>query len=157
MPEHPVDVRRQILIAADVDTVWGVVADGARQAEWFPGMVSSRVDNGIRTIGTAVGGFLMEEILGVDHEARCFEYRITGPMHLDHHRGRITVLEDPDGALVVYEQEMQPKALVNVLDAAIGDALEGLRDLVEDGRTSRSFVAPEADDRPDAPTMEEGS
>jgi hypothetical protein len=79
MLEHAVDVRREIVIGAAVDEVWKVVADGARQAEWFPGMVSSQVDDGIRTIVTAVGGFLMEEILEVDHEARCFEYRITGP------------------------------------------------------------------------------
>ena len=144
MLEHAVDVRREIVIGAAVDEVWKVVADGARQAEWFPGMVSSQVDDGIRTIVTAVGGFLMEEILEVDHKARCFEYRITGPMHLDHHRGRITVLEDQDGARVVYEQELEPKALVYVLDAAIGDALDGLRDLVMDGRTSRSFAAPDA-------------
>jgi len=149
MLEHAVDVRREIVIGAAVDEVWKVVADGARQAEWFPGMVSSQVDDGIRTIVTAVGGFLMEEILEVDHEARCFEYRITGPIHLDHHSGRITVLEDQDGARVVYEQELEPKALVYVLDAAISDALDGLRDLVLDGRTSRSFVA--VDDRSDGP------
>jgi hypothetical protein len=104
-------------------------------------MVSSSVDGEIRTVTTAVGGFLLEEILDVDHDARRFEYRITGPIHLEHHRGRITVLDDPDGARVVYEQEMEPKSLVYVLNAAIGDALDGLRDLVLDGRTSRSYVA----------------
>jgi hypothetical protein len=154
MAEHAVDVRREIVIDAGVDVVWDIVADAARQAEWFPGMVSSQVDDGIRIIVTAVGGVLVEEILDVDHHARCFEYSITGPMHLDHHRGRITVMEAPDGARVVYEQELQPKALVYVLDAAIGDALEGLRDLVMDGRTSRSFVA--ADVRPDGQPMGEG-
>jgi carbon monoxide dehydrogenase subunit G len=138
---HAVDVRREIVIAADADAVWGIVADAARQAEWFPGMVSSSVDGEIRTVTTAVGGFLLEEILDVDHDARRFEYRITGPIHLEHHRGRITVLDDPDGARVVYEQEMEPKSLVYVLNAAIGDALDGLRDLVLDGRTSRSYVA----------------
>jgi hypothetical protein len=144
MVEHAVDVRREIVINADADVVWDVVADAERQAEWFPGMVSSLVIDGTRTIVTAVGGMLIEEILTVDHQARCFEYSITGPVHLDHHRGRITVMEAPGGARVVYEQELEPKALVYVLDAAIGDALDGLRDLVMDGRTSRSFAAPDA-------------
>ena len=58
---------------------------------------------------------------------------------LDHHRGRITVQDDPGGARVVYEQELEPKALAYVLDGALGDALVGLRDLVTDGQTSRAY------------------
>jgi hypothetical protein len=50
---------------------------------------------------------------------------------------------------------MEPKSLVYVLDAAIGDALDGLRDLVLDGRTSRSYVA--ADDPVSGRRTEAGS
>ena len=146
----PVDVRRELTIPAPPDAVWAVVAAADRQAEWFPGMVSSTVETGdagtIRTVVTAAGGFLQEEILAIDHEARRLEYRIVGPFRLEHHLGRITVTDDGAGSRVSYEQELEPKALTYVLDAALGDALEGLRDLVVDGRTSRSWVSPARDD-----------
>ena len=45
--------HNEILIDASADEVWAVVAAAERQAEWFPGMVSSTVDGDIRTIGTA--------------------------------------------------------------------------------------------------------
>ncbi len=133
------DVHRELVIEASPDAVWAVVGAPERQAEWFPGMVSSEVEGTTRTIVTAAGGFLLEELLIVDHDRRVLEYRITGPFHLDHHLGRITVApageDPPDGAsLVTYEQELEPKALVAVLDAAIGDALVGLGDLVVNGR-----------------------
>ncbi|MEE3353441.1 MAG: SRPBCC family protein [Actinomycetota bacterium] len=140
------DVRRELVIAAPADEVWSVVAAPERQAEWFPGMVSSVLENtdgGIfRTVQTASGGFIREEVLSVDHGARRFEYRIVGPFRMEHHLGRITVVPDPSGSLVIYEQELEPKALTYVLDGAVADALEGLRDLVVHGRTSRSWVEP---------------
>ena len=141
-----VDVRRELGIAASPDEVWSVLAAPERQAEWFPGMISSVVEETgegtFRTIETAAGGFIREEVLTVDHGARRFEYRIIGPFRLEHHLGRITVVPDPCGSLVTYEQELEPKALTYVLDGAVVDALNGLRDLVVDGRKSRSWVEP---------------
>ncbi|SVA45150.1 uncharacterized protein METZ01_LOCUS98004 [marine metagenome] len=139
MGDRRVDVRREAVIAADPDAVWAIVAAAERQAEWFPGMVTSTVKDDVRTVVAASGAIFLEEILAIDDDTRCFEYRITGPLHLDHHRGRITVQDDPGGTRVVYEQELEPKALAYVLDGALGDALVGLRDLVTDGQTSRAY------------------
>ncbi len=139
MGDRRVDVRREAVIAADPDAVWAIVAAAERQAEWFPGMVTSTVKDDVRTVVAASGAIFLEEILAIDDDTRCFEYRITGPLHLDHHRGRITVEDDPGGTRVVYEQELEPKALAYVLDGALGDALVGLRDLVTDGQTSRAY------------------
>ena len=139
MGDRRVDVRREAVIPADPDAVWAIVAAAERQAEWFPGMVTSTVTDDVRTVVAASGAIFLEEILAIDDDTRCFEYRITGPLHLDHHRGRITVQDDPGGTRVVYEQELEPKALAYVLDGALGDALVGLRDLVTDGKTSRAY------------------
>ena len=139
MGDRRVDVRREAVIAADPDAVWAIVAAAERQAEWFPGMVTSTVKDDVRTVVAASGAIFLEKILAIDDDTRCFEYRITGPLHLDHHRGRITVQDDPGGTRVVYEQELEPKALAYVLDGALGDALVGLRDLVTDGQTSRAY------------------
>ena len=54
----------------------------------------------------------------------------------------ITVFEALEGSRVVYEQEIDPKPLVSVLDGAIVDALEGLRALIEDGTASRGWTPP---------------
>ena len=67
---------------------------------------------------------------------------VTLSPHPHFHLGRITVVPDPCGSLVTYEQELEPKALTYVLDGAVVDALNGLRDLVVDGRKSRSWVEP---------------
>ena len=139
MGDRRVDVRREAVIAADPDAVWAIVAAAERQAEWFPGVVTSTVKDDVRTVVAASGAIFLEEILAIDDDTRCFEYRITGPLHLDHHRWLITVQDDPGGTRVVYEQELEPKALAYVLDGALGDALVGLRDLVTDGKTSRAY------------------
>ncbi len=135
-------ITEEITIEAPAEEVWALVAAAERQAEWFPGMTSSTVEGTVRTIGTAAGGILLEEILDIDHERRRFEYRITGPMQFDHHLGSIEVHE-VDGAKgasrVVYGQELEPTALAYVLGAALRDALVGLRELVETGATSRGW------------------
>ena len=111
-------ITEEITIEAPAEEVWALVAAAERQAEWFPGMTSSTVEGTVRTIGTAAGGILLEEILDIDHERRRFEYRITGPMQFDHHLGSIEVHE-VDGAKgasrVVYGQELEPTALAYVM------------------------------------------
>ena len=134
-----VDVRREVVIPADPEDVWAIVSAAERQAEWFPGMVTSAVEGDLRTVVAASGAIFLEEVLGIDDDTRCFEYRITGPLQLDHHRGRIMVEDDPGGTRVVYEQELEPKTLAYVLDGAMGDALVGLRDLVIHGQTSWAY------------------
>ena len=58
MAQYPIDVRSGIVTDSDVDVVWDldvvwdVVVDAARQVTWFPAMVSSQVDDGIRVIMT---------------------------------------------------------------------------------------------------------
>ena len=51
--------------------MWARVSDAPRLHEWFPGMESSEVNDGVRTITLASGMALPEEILVVDHAARC--------------------------------------------------------------------------------------
>ncbi|MBT3246865.1 MAG: SRPBCC family protein [Actinobacteria bacterium] len=135
------EFTNEILIDAPADEVWAVVAAAERQAEWFPGMLSSTVEDGIRTIGTAAGGFLFEKILSVDHEQMRFEYTITGPLQFDHHLGALQVDTEGDSSRVSYTQEIRPEALTYALRAATGDALIGLKDLVETGTYSRGFQA----------------
>jgi carbon monoxide dehydrogenase subunit G len=140
------EFTNEILIDAPASKVWAVVGAAERQAEWFPGMVSSTVEDGIRTIGTAAGGFLLEKILTVDHEQMRFEYTITGPLQFEHHLGSLHVESEGDCSRVSYTQQIRPEALTYALRAATGDALIGLKDLVESGKYSRGFQAVEGVD-----------
>lgn len=134
-----VDLCQTIFIEVDPADAWDVIANPERQAEWFPGMASSAMDGTTRTVVTVGGGRFIEEILLVDHEALCLQYRITGPMELQHHLAQITVVSEVNGCRVVYDAELMPKTLVPVLNGAIGDALVGLRTLLVEGRTSRGW------------------
>ena len=52
MAQYAIYVRSGIVTDSDVDVVWDIVADAARQVTWFPAMVSSQVDDGNRVIVT---------------------------------------------------------------------------------------------------------
>ena len=135
------EFTNEILIDAPADEVWAVVSAAERQAEWFPGMVSSTVEDGIRTIGTVAGGFFLEKILSVDHEQMRFDYTITGPLQFDHHLGSLHIESEGNASRVSYTQELRPEALTYALRAATGDALSALKDLLESGTYSRGFKA----------------
>ena len=135
----------EIVIDSPSEEVWAVVAAAERQAEWFPGMVSSTVENDIRTFGTAAGGFLLEQILSIDHDLMRLEYTITGPIQFEHHLGTLQVEDLGCTARVLYGQELRPEALTYALRAATRDALVGLKALVETGETSRGYTAPQTD------------
>ena len=61
MGDHRVDVRREAVIPADPDVVWAIVAAAQRQAEWFPGMVTSTVKDDVRTVVAASGAIFLEK------------------------------------------------------------------------------------------------
>jgi hypothetical protein len=124
-------VRRQVRIARRPDEVWAWIGDPARIAEWFPGIVSARVDGATRTIVTGSGVPMPEEIVTNDPLQRRFQYRITAPMFRDH-LSTIDVLDLEDGtSLVVYGADAIPSTMALVIAGAAGNALEHLKTILE--------------------------
>jgi len=75
-----------------------------------------------------------EEILTNDPLQRRFQYRITAPM-IREHLSTLDVLDLGDGtSLVVYSADADPATMALVIAGAAGNALEHLRDLMEEGR-----------------------
>jgi len=125
-------VRREIRIARTADDVWKLVGDPAALAGWFPGIVDAQVDGRTRTITTASGIPMPEEIVTNDAIQRRFQYRITAPI-VRAHLGTIDVFDLGDGsALVSYATDCEPDALALIIGGACGNALHELRRRLED-------------------------
>lgn len=124
-------IRREVIIDRPADEVWAVVGDPATTYRWFPGMVSSDVDGNVRTVVTAAGLTLPEEIVTLDPILRRFQYRVTAPI-IHGHLGTIDVFDLGDGrSLVSYGTDCEPAAMALMIGGAAGAALEELRRQLE--------------------------
>jgi carbon monoxide dehydrogenase subunit G len=122
-------VRREVRIERPADEVWALVGDAARIPEWFPGIVDAVVDGDTRTITTGAG-VAMSETFDADPLQRRFQYRIDG---FREHVSTLDVIDLGDGTcLVVYGVDADPNTMALVIGGAAGNALEHLRQLLED-------------------------
>ena len=125
-------MRREVWIDRSADAVWDLVGDPASVTAWFPGMVDVAVEGTNRTITLRSGLPLLEEVVSIRHDLRRFQYRLLGPLPVQHHLASIDVIPDGDGrCVVVYSTDVEPAALTYILDGAVGDALETLKQVVE--------------------------
>ena len=104
-------LRHERRIAAPADVVWEVVRRPESITEWFPGIVSCPVDGRRRTVTTATGMEMVEEILTIDDTHPPLRL----PDHVDlvhHHLGIIDVIElGPNDSLCVYSTTAEPDPL----------------------------------------------
>lgn len=124
-------LRHERRIDAPADVVWRVVRDPASIPEWFPGIVSCTVEGTIRTIRTATGLDIPEEILANDPLLRRFAYRITAPLY-ELHVGTIDVFAlDDFSSLCVYGTTALPDTLALIVAGATKGALDEIARLAE--------------------------
>jgi hypothetical protein len=124
-------MRQHTFIERPADDVWAVVRDPAAVTRWFPRMEAVTMDGSRRTITLASGLPLVEEV-SVRDDLRRFQYRLLGPLPVEHHLATIDVIADGDDrCVVVYSTEVVPHALAYILDGAVIDALASLTDLME--------------------------
>jgi hypothetical protein len=108
-----------------------MIGDPARIQEWFPGIVSSKVDGTTRVITTGAGMPMPEEIVTHDQIQRRFQYRITAPLFREH-LSTLDVLDLHDGTCVaVYAADASPSTMALVIAGAAGNALENVRRIIE--------------------------
>jgi hypothetical protein len=140
-------VRREVIIDRPPDEVWARVGDPAGVTTWFPGMVDATVDGSVRTITTAAGLVLPEEIVTVDPILRRFQYRVTAPF-FRHHLGTIDVFDlGDDRSLVAYSTDCDPDAMALIIGGAAGGALVELRRQLQPGPDSTPDSTPEREER----------
>lgn len=123
--------RRHIRIDRPADDVWNVVSDVGAIADWFPAIESSSASGSTRSCTVGDGAELEEEILTNDSDLRRLQYRITKGMPLDFHLGTVDVLEDGNGALVIYSTDVEPDEVADAMGPMLESGLEGLKALLE--------------------------
>ena len=128
-------IRRELRIHRPADEVWAIVGDPGTIHEWFPGIVSCTVETTeegtVRTVVLGSGMQLVEHVVTNDPIARRFQYRIAGGVFREH-LGTIDVIDLGDGTcLGVYGTDAVPDVMALVIGGASGEALEGIRRLVE--------------------------
>jgi polyketide cyclase/dehydrase/lipid transport protein len=127
-------IRHERRIAANADTVWGVVRRPGSIPLWFPGIVSCTVEGNLRVITTAAGLEIPEEILCNDDALRHFAYRITAPQYA-FHLGVIDVFEiAPEDSLCVYSTTALPDTLALLIAGGTVGALNEIQRLAETSR-----------------------
>jgi carbon monoxide dehydrogenase subunit G len=126
-------VRVHIRIAAPADVVWKVVSDAATVAAWFPAVARSSVEGSTRTIELHNGPVLHEDIVTNNQVLRRFQHAIRSGLPMDSHLATIDVLEDRDGALVIYGADVEPAAAASMMAGLLSEALDGLKRFVEAG------------------------
>jgi len=124
-------LRYERRVDAPADVVWDVVGDPASISEWFPGIVSCDVEGTRRTIRTATGLEMPEEILANDSIRHHFAYRITAPIYR-FHLGTIDVEAiDESSSTCVYETTAVPDVLALIIGGATIGALREIGRLAE--------------------------
>jgi hypothetical protein len=125
-------VRREVRIAAPAGEVWDIVSDPVRIVEWWPGVVDATIDGDVRTVVLGSGLAMPEQILTRDAIARRFQYRITSPI-VREHLSTIDVFDLGDGTcLASYAADADPSTMALIIGAAGGNALQTLRDQLQE-------------------------
>ncbi len=104
-------IRIEHVLPASPAAVWAVIGDPGR-VDWVPGVESCDYDGSVRRFGMPGAGQLAERILDLDPERRRLEYAvIESKPALEAHHASLQVDDHPDGALLVWETQVQPEAV----------------------------------------------
>lgn len=124
-------LRTHARIDRNADDVWAVVKDSDAIADWFPGLDGVTVTETSRTL--SMGGIsIVEDIVTVDDGLRRFQYSITeAPMPVESHLGTMDVIEDGDGALLIYSTEIKPDDASALLGPIVEGAVASLKTHLE--------------------------
>lgn len=120
--------RAHTRIPRSADEVWKLAGDPDSITTWMPGIETSSTDaNGLRTVTLPGGMEIKEQIQVRDDALRRLQYGIVeGPLPAQLHRATIDVLEDGDGAVVVYAVDIEPDELKPVFDQMTAGAVQAL-------------------------------
>jgi len=118
-------------IAREPAAVWAVVRDFGGLAGWMPGIETCEVEGDDRVLGL-MGISVRERLTRRDDQERTLTYSIVeSPMNLEHHEATIRVDDVPEGSRVIYDINVSPDPVLDMLVQTYGQALAALKDKVE--------------------------
>jgi carbon monoxide dehydrogenase subunit G len=123
-------IRQHVRIDRHADEVWKAVSDWESVSKWFPMIVESSIrDDGLRNCVLTNGAALQERLVTSDDKMRRFQYTIvSGDVPIESHFATIDVLEDGDGALVIYSVDLDPDEIAEAFAPGVRDAVDGLKE-----------------------------
>jgi Polyketide cyclase / dehydrase and lipid transport len=126
-------LRYERRIAAPAEAVWDVVRRPSSIPDWFPGIERCEMDGTRRTVVTATGLRMDEEIMSIDDTLRRFVYRVvSAPVR--HHLGVIDVIDLGAGdSLCVYSTTAEPDTMALLIGGGTWGALAEIARIAESG------------------------
>lgn len=124
--------RAHIRIARPAAEVWQAVSDPTAIKHWFPGVAECVAAGDVRHVSTTTGVEVDERIVANDATLRRFQYALLpGAVPVESHLATVDVIEDGEGALVVYGVDVLPDALGSAMQSTVEGAVAGLREHLE--------------------------
>lgn len=125
-------IRHHTRIDAPADEVWAVASDFGGLDRWFPGVDACTVDGDVRSVEVMGGAMVLEErLVTSDDELRRLQYALVGEHAPEHHIATLDVIEDGDGALVIYSTDVIPDAMGEIIDGSLAGGIQGLKEHCE--------------------------
>jgi carbon monoxide dehydrogenase subunit G len=121
-------MRFQARINQPVDAVWKAISVPDTIVKWFPGMLSSKTENNVRTVtGTSEAGSseIRDIIITNDDRLKRFQY------HVDQAEGHLATVDvfelGPKDVLVTYSVELASQELADMWGPFIEAGVKGLK------------------------------
>lgn len=112
----------------DPDTAFRRLSVVETIPQWFPGIESAVFDGEFRVLRLSDGGTLRARVVTSDPELRRFQYQFVSgmPVPIEFHLGTLDVIDDGEGALVVYSQQVLPDSLGAIVGPAVAGGIQGI-------------------------------
>jgi carbon monoxide dehydrogenase subunit G len=123
--------QASIDIDQSADTVWGVVSDFGGIGTWMPGIDACRVEGDRRILDT-MGMTITEELVKNDDDGRALTYTIVDGAPVESHQATITVTPTGGSCRVTWDVEAAPDEMADLMATIYQQALEALKDHVEE-------------------------
>jgi hypothetical protein len=120
-------IRKEIVIASDVDTVWEAVRDFGALDHMAAGFVTDcHLDGADRLVTFFTGTVLRERLITTDDVRRRLVWSIVDATY-EHHTGAVELFAEDGGATrLVWTSDLLPEALEAVTDGMMDQGLAAI-------------------------------
>jgi hypothetical protein len=120
-------IRKHVWLNAFADEVWQIVGDPVAIQDWAPSILSSSMQNEIRTLTLKRGLIVVEEIITLDRKMRRIQYTVIDGLPVDSHLGTVDVLEvSSDKCLVIYSTDVTPDSIAKAIGFSMDESIRVL-------------------------------
>jgi hypothetical protein len=113
-------IIRRVPVAAGTAQAWEAIADPARVDELFTFLGPTTVRGDHRTCSLGDQGLLEELLVATDAHLKRVAYSITSsPFGFVHHHASMEIVDDPEGAVLVWTTDFLPDGLRETIEPVI--------------------------------------